>query len=87
MPDQLTNLIACLKVALHLTIQSDSEIPKNLNVSIKVGIVASPTPTVGISDDSIKVILQEFLLNRFRALFKPLADNHPAVPPPTTTIF
>src|ERR1700750_1599155 len=47
------------------------------------GTVASPTPTVAISDDSTKVIT-----TGCRSKWRPNRDDHiqPAVPPPATTI-
>src|SRR5690554_1221551 len=54
---------------------------KSLNVTTR-GIVDSPTPTVGTSLDSMRVM--SALLDRFLA--RNAADVQPAVPPPAITI-
>src|SRR2546430_14083697 len=53
--DQLAKRIASLKLALQRTIQSASSIPHALKVRLIVGIVASPTPIVPMSEDSTSV--------------------------------
>src|SRR6202030_890792 len=53
---------------------------RNRNKSMMGGIVASPTPTVPISGDSMTVMT---LPVPGRARAKMLAANQPAVPPPT----
>src|SRR5690348_15765905 len=61
---------------------SASSIPSELlNIAIE-GIVASPTPTIPISSDSISVTENRGTQKRASAA----AAIHPAVPPPTTTI-
>src|SRR5687767_11341731 len=62
--------------------KSCRSIPRNLRKSMIPGIVASPTPIVGMSGDSISCMEQVCPSLRARAL----AAIQPAVPPPTTAM-
>ena len=71
-----------LKVELVLAIKSFAGIFKNCRTSIIDGIVASPTPIVGIFGDSMSSISQPELFNDRDKIE---AAIQPAVPPPTIT--
>src|SRR5471032_1710672 len=70
-----------LKVAWVSAMNSCSLISSRLWKFISVGIVASPTPTVPISSDSISLMSSRFP----STLAMPAAAIQPAVPPPTMT--
>src|SRR5690242_2826454 len=63
---------------------STSSICSELLNARRCGTVASPTPTVPMSSDSMSVMSQPLPL---RACARPAAAIHPAVPPPTMTMF
>ena len=72
-----------LNVACVLRTNSSSSMPSKRLKSCIGGIVASPTPTVPISGDSMRRMLSSApLLTRVSAA----AAIQPAVPPPTMTI-
>ena len=71
-----------LKVAFVCRTNSSSGMPRNCMKSTNDGMVASPTPIVPISSDSISTTSQSVLC-RTRA--RQAAVTHPAVPPPTMT--
>src|SRR5678815_3135076 len=74
--------MASLIVACVWRMKSCWSIPRNLRKSMIPGIVASPTPIVGISGDSMSWI--EHVRPTFLA--RALAAIQPAVPPPTIAI-
>ena len=81
---QLINSMPSLNVPCVSLSISSALTPSNLLNSTIGGIVASPTPTVPISSDSIKVTVQFSVpITRPRAA----AVIQPEVPPPTTTKF
>ena len=71
-----------LKVAFVCRTNSSSGMPRNCMKSTNDGMVASPTPIVPTSSDSISTTSQSVLC---RARTRQAAVTHPAVPPPTMT--
>src|SRR5271163_2728081 len=69
-----------LNVACVFRMKSFSSMPSRALKARMGGIVASPTPIVPISGDSIRVI---FTKRSFRVWDRAAAAIHPALPPPT----
>jgi hypothetical protein len=78
---QSWNSMPSLKLACVARTNSRSSMPSTLLKNCSGGIVASPTPTVPISSDSIKVTD----CVPFSAWARQAAAIHPAEPPPTIT--
>src|SRR5690349_7932660 len=78
---QLTNSMPSLNVPCVCRRKSFSSIFSSLLNSAIAGIVASPTPTMPISDDSTSVIVSRGP----STLASAAAVIHPAVPPPAMT--
>src|SRR6187455_1930511 len=83
MRPQSTNWIPSLNVPRTARTNSTSSICSELLKARRCGTVASPTPTVPMSSDSMSVMSQPLPLS---ACARPAAAIHPAVPPPTMTM-
>src|SRR6187401_3536773 len=83
MRPQSTNWMPSLNVPRTARTNSTSSICSELLKARRCGTVASPTPTVPMSSDSMSVMSQPLPLS---ACARPAAAIQPAVPPPTMTM-